>query len=483
MTKFDRRDFAKLAGLLPLMGASGEAIARTGAPGLGQGLAQQRRFPADFRWGCATAAYQIEGAVHEDGRGETIWDVFSHTPGMIKDGANGDVACDSYHRYPEDTRLLKELGVNSYRLSFAWTRFFPQGRGALNQKGLDHYQRVIDNLLENGVEPFVTVFHWDLPTALPGGWQARDTALAFADYAGFVAKHFSDRVKHFIPVNEIRSFIDIGHGQGRQAPGLKLGRRELNQARHHALLAHGLGMQAIRANGRADTRIGTGENVFNPVPVIENAEQIAAARKAFRVMNAPYILPILEGRYSDEYHRAQGADAAQIQPGDMAAIGSPLDFLGTNIYTGAYVVADPGQPEGYRPAPGGAKYPVMGLPFLRVVPEAGYWGVRHLAEAGAKAIYVTENGTVAADVPNEGRIDDTERVMYLRGYIGAMQRAIAEGYPLKGYFLWSLLDNFEWGDGFSSRFGLYYTDYETQRRRPKLSAAWYKALIAGDALV
>lgn len=480
MTDFNRRDFAKLMGALPLLGAASGVKAASG----NETAAQVRRFPEGFRWGCATAAYQIEGAVHEDGRGETIWDVFSHTPGKTKDGSNGDVACDSYHRYPEDTRLLKELGANSYRLSFAWSRIFPEGRGALNRKGLDHYKRVIDNLLENGIEPFVTIFHWDLPTALPGGWQSRDTALAFADYAGFVAKHFSDRVKHFIPVNEIRSFVDIGHGQGRQAPGLKLGRRDLNQVRHHALLAHGLGTQAIRAAGRPDTQIGTGENVFNPVPVIENAEQIAAARKAFRVMNAPYILPIIEGRYSDEYHRAQGADAAEVQPGDMAAIGSPLDFLGTNIYTGAYVVADAEQPEGYRPAPGGANYPVMGLPFLRVVPEAGYWGVRHLAEAGhAKAIYVTENGTVAADQPVNGRIDDTERVMYLRNYIANMHRAIAEGYPLKGYFLWSLLDNFEWGDGYTARFGLHYTDFATQTRTPKLSAAWYKALIAGEALV
>lgn len=476
MTKFNRRDFSKFVGLLPALGISSTAMARM--------VQQERRFPAGFRWGCATAAYQIEGAVREDGRGETIWDVFSHTPGKIKDGSNGDVACDSYHRYAEDTRMLKELGANSYRLSFAWSRIFPEGRGAVNQKGVDHYKKVIDNLLESGIEPFVTIFHWDLPTALPGGWQSRDTALAFADYAGFVAKHFSDRVRHFIPVNEIRSFIDIGHGQGRHAPGLKLGRRELNQARHHALLAHGLGTQAIRAAGRRGTQIGTGENVFNPVPVIENAEQIEAARKAFRVMNAPYILPIIEGRYSDEYHRAQGADAAQVQAGDLEAIGSPLDFLGTNIYTGAYVVADAEQPEGFRPAPGGSKFPVMGLPFLRVVPEAGYWGVRHLAEAGhAKAIYVTENGTVAADEPAEGRIDDTERVMYLRSYIGGMQRAVAEGYPLKGYFLWSLLDNFEWADGYTARFGLYHTDFVTQKRTPKLSAAWFKALIARNAMI
>lgn len=476
MTHFNRRDFSKLVGLLPALGVSSTTIAKV--------VPKERRFPPGFRWGCATAAYQIEGAVHEDGRGETIWDVFSHTPGKIKDGSNGDVACDSYHSYAEDTRLLKELGANSYRLSFAWSRFFPEGRGAVNQRGVDHYRRVIDNLLENRIEPYVTLFHWDLPTALPDGWQSRDTAQAFADYAGFVARTFGDRVRNFMTVNEIRSFIDIGHGQGRHAPGLKLPPRELNQARHHALLAHGLGTQAIRAAGRRDTRIGLAENVFNPVPVIETDEHIAAARKAFRVMNAPLILPILEGRYSDEYHRAQGTDAARVASGDMAAIGSALDFVGTNIYTGAYVAADESQPNGYRTTPGGRNYPIMGLPFLRVVPESGYWGIRHLVESGhAKAVYVCENGTVAADELAEGRIDDAERIMYLRNYIGHMQRAIAEGYPLEGYFLWSLLDNFEWADGYTARFGLYYTDFVTQKRTPKLSAAWFKALMARNVLV
>lgn len=474
MSQFNRRDFSKLLGLLPALGASSGAVAKI--------VPQQRPFPKGFRWGCATAAYQIEGAVKEDGRGESIWDVFSHTPGKTKDGMNGDVACDSYHRYPEDTRLLKELGANAYRFSFAWPRFFPEGKGTPNQKGIDHYKRVVDNLLENGIEPYVTLYHWDLPTALPGGWQSRDTAYAFAEYAGFVVKHFGDRVKHFMTLNEIRSFIDIGHGQGRQAPGLKLDKRELNQARHHALLAHGLGLQAIRASGPRGLQVGMAENSYFPVPAIEDAAHIAAARKAFRTMNAAHIMPILEGRYSDEYHRAQGADAAKVEPDDMAAIGGPIDFLAPNIYTGVYVVPD-ANADGYRAAPGSKSYPGMGLGFLKVTPEAAYWGLRHLAELGVKALYIGENGTFALDEVAQGRIDDSERVMYLRNYIGHMQRAVAEGYPLKGYFLWSLMDNFEWGDGFTSRFGIYYTDYATQRRIPKLSAAWYKALIARNALV
>lgn len=475
MAKVTRRDAAKLLGLVPALGA-GATMARAAV--------QARPFPKGFQWGCATASYQIEGAVKEDGRGETIWDVFSHTPGKIKDGTNGDIACDSYHRYADDRKCLQAVGANIYRLSFAWSRIFPEGKGKPNRKGVDHYKRVIDDLLEAGITPFVTLFHWDLPTGLAGGWRSRDTALAFADYAGFVAKEFSDRIENYITVNEIRSFIDIGYGQGRHAPGEQLAPRELNQARHHGLLAHGLGTQAIRASARKPVKVGMAENSYIPIPAIETPAFIEAARKGFRWLNARHLMPMIEGRYSDEYGALEGANAVQPQAGDMAAIGSPLDFIGLNIYTGDYVAPDEG-PQGFRVVKGSATYPTMGLKFLRVAPAAAYWGPRLLTElAKPKAIYVAENGTLAQDeLVRDGQVDDAERIMYLDAYMGQLQRATAEGHPVAGYMLWSLMDNFEWAEGYGARFGIFYTDFATQRRLPKLSAEWFRELVARNALV
>ena len=440
-------------------------------------------FPKDFRWGCATAAYQIEGAIKEDGRGPTNWDVFSHTPGKVFGGHTGDVADDSYHRYREDTQLLKNLGVSSYRMSLAWSRIFPEGRGQPNPKGVDHYKRVIDNLLENGIEPYVTLFHWDLPAALPGGWQNRDTASAFADYAGYAAGALSDRVKHFITVNELRCFTDLSHLQGIHAPGLKLPPAEVNQVRHHGVLAHGLGVQAIRAHAKAGTQVGIADNTTVYVPVIETAEHIAAAKKATRELNAMFLTAIMEGRYIDEYLAAEGANAPRVQPGDMAAIGSPLDFLALNIYAPEWVRAD-ASPRGYATIPHIASSPHMASPWLIVGPEVAYWGIREVSELWRpKVLYVSENGASADDPIENGRIDDADRVMYLRNYITQFHRAVSEGYPLKGYFLWSLMDNFEWADGYSKRFGIHYVDFETQKRIPKLSAAWYKEVIARNSVV
>ncbi|MEO6092313.1 MAG: GH1 family beta-glucosidase [Novosphingobium sp.] len=476
MTKFSRRQFAGAAG-------AGTALAAAWPSGL-VARPSYRQFPDGFHWGCATAAYQIEGAVDEDGRGPSVWDVFSHSPGTIKDGTNGDIATDSYHRFREDARLLTELGANSYRLSFAWPRFFPQGRGQPNRKAVDHYKRVIDNLLEHRIEPYVTLYHWDLPIGLPGGWQSRDTAQAFADYAGYVTAQFSDRVRHFVTLNEISTFIDVGYGTKVHAPGLALGQgAALNQARHHALLAHGLGVQAIRAHGRVGTQVGLAENSGVTIPAIETEANIAAAKKAFRSLNAAHIVPILDGAYSDEHLAKQGANAPKIAAGDMAAIGSPLDFIGLNIYSGVYV--EPADtPAGFAEVRGGANYPTMGLDWLRVAPEAAYWGPRLLAELWQpKAIYISENGTVAADKLENRRVGDAERIMFLRSYIGQLQRAVAEGYPVKGYFLWTLLDNFEWAEGFTARFGIHYTDLATQQRIPKLSAAWYKEVIRRNAVV
>ena len=477
--QFTRRDLGKALGATCAAGTlSGQSRAAAAAL-----RPTDLSFPADFRWGCATASYQVEGAVHEDGRGPTNWDVFSHTPGKVANGDTGDVACDSYHRYATDIGLLKNLGVGTYRMSIAWSRIFPNGRGAPNPKGLDYYNRVIDGLLAAGIEPYVTMFHWDLPAALPGGWQNRDTSYAFADYAGFIASKITDRVKHIMTVNEIRCFTDLGHLQGVHAPGLKLDPAGVNQVRHHGVLAHGLGVQAIRAHAVSGTQIGLADNTSFQVPVMETPEHIAAAKKATRIENAMFLTAIMEGRYIDEYLASQGAAAPKVQPGDFKAIGSPLDFVALNVYQPNWVRADD-SPRGYVQIPALASSPRMASPWLVVGPEVAYWAVRQVSELWSpKVLYISENGASADDPVVNGRIDDADRVMYLRNYVEQFHRAVAEGYPLKGYFLWSLMDNFEWADGYTKRFGIHYTDFATQRRIPKLSAAWYKEVIARHAVV
>ncbi len=441
-------------------------------------------FPDDFLWGCATASYQIEGAVHEGGRGETNWDVFAHTPGRVANGDTGDVACDSYHRYAEDIGLLKQLGVKAYRMSIAWSRIFPEGRGAPNQAGIDYYNRVVDALLAAGITPFITLFHWDLPQALPGGWQSRDTALAFADYAGFMAGKLSDRVHDFMTVNELRCFTDLGHQIGIHAPGLKLDAKAVNQVRHHGVLAHGLGVQAIRAHARAGTRVGLADNTNFFVPVIETDDHIAAAKHALREENAMFLTAIMEGRYTDGYLTREGANAPVLAKGDMAAIGSALDFVALNVYAPTYVKADPAAASGYTALPHLPSSPRMASPWLYVGPEVAYWAVRSVSELWKpKALYISENGCSADDPVVEGRVDDADRIMYLRNYLTEFHRATAEGYPLKGYFLWSLMDNFEWADGYTKRFGIHHVDFATQKRTPKLSAAWYRELVRRNALV
>ena len=473
-----RRTFAQAA-----LGGGGLLVAR---PALGA-APTQRAFPKDFKWGCATASYQIEGAVNEDGRGSTIWDVFSHTPGKIIDGANGDVACDSYHRYKEDARLLKNMGVSTYRMSLAWSRIFPDGRGQPNANGVDYYNRVIDNLLAEGITPYVTLFHWDLPTALPGGWQNRDTAYAFADYAGYMAGKLSDRVRHFFTVNELRCFTDIGHIEGRHAPGLKLAQGPANQVRHHGVLAHGLGVQAIRAHARSGTSVGLADNSNIYMPALETPEYIKAAQTATREENAMFLTAVLEGRYTDQYLKSQAADAPRVKAGDMQIIGSPLDFVGVNCYSGSHVRPS-GQGESsidYVILPTLPHSPRMISPWLYVKPESLYWAVRNTCEIwNPRAIFITENGCSADDpVLPGGHVDDGDRIEYLRSYLAQLQRATSEGFPVQGYFLWSLMDNFEWADGYTNPFGVHHVDYATQKRTPKLSALWYRQLIARNALV
>jgi beta-glucosidase len=342
---------------------------------------------------------------------------------------------------------------------------------------------VIDNLLENGIEPYVTMFHWDLPAALPGGWQNRDTSYAFADYAGYMAGQISDRVKNIMTVNELRCFTDLGHKQGIHAPGLQLSDAAVNQVRHYGVLAHGLAVQAIRAHAKPGTQVGIADNTTFYVPVIETPDHIAAAKKATRELNAMFLTAIMEGRYIDEYLQQEGANAPKVQAGDFAAIGSPLDFVALNIYAPEWVRAD-GSAKGYATIPHIASSPHMASPWLIVGPEVAYWGIRQVSELWKpKVLYVSENGASADDPVQNGRIDDADRVMYLRNYVTQFHRAVAEGYPLKGYFLWSLMDNFEWADGYSKRFGIHYVDFATQKRTPKLSALWYREVIKQNRIV
>ena len=478
MKGMTRRQFGKTA-------AASAALAGLTLPDVsfGQVATEGRQFPQGFVWGCATAAYQIEGAVKEEGRKPSIWDVFAHTPGKTHDGDTGDIADDSYHLYKEDTRLLKNLGVGGYRMSISWPRIFPDGKGKPNAAGVDHYQRVVDELLGNGITPYFTLFHWDLPQALEGGWQSRDTAHAYADYAGYVARQFSDRVKAFFTTNEFASFTDLGYRTGQFAPGLRLPAGQANQVRHHGILAHGLGVQAIRANA-ATAQVGVAENPTAFVPVIEDRENIEAARRATREENAPFLTAVLEGNYPDSYLKREGANAPKIEDGDMKAIGSPLDFVGLNVYSPHYVRAD-GSPQGYAIEPRQASYPHMDSPWIIVGPECMYWAVRNVCDLWhPRSIYITENGCSAEDVVTPaGRVEDTERVMYLRTHLTNLQRAVAEGFPVKGYFLWSLLDNFEWADGYSKRFGIHYVNFRNEKRLPKLSAEWYRAAIARNAVV
>lgn len=445
-----------------------------------------RTFPQGFLWGTATAAYQVEGAVNADGRGPSVWDTFSHTPGKTWHDETADVADDFFHRYKQDVALMKELGTKAFRFSIAWPRVFPQGTGTPNPKGLDFYMRLLDTLQSAGIEPFATLFHWDLPQALQdkGGWTSRTTAQAFADYAGYTAGKLSDHITHWMTINEFDSFIDAGYADGSSAPGLKLPRQEVMQARHYAVLAHGLAVQAIRAAAKRPVKVGLAEDISGAMPAIEDAAHVRAAEQAIREINAQYITAILEGRYTERYLRDLGPDAPHFTAEEMKIIGAPLDFLGINVYTTQE--AEPADTaDGFALIPRPASYPHASSDWLYITPQALYWTPKLVSQIwGVKEIYITENGYSSADVLRpDGRVLDSDRIDYLRNYLGQLHRGVAEGIPVKGYFLWSLLDNFEWSDGFSKRFGITYVDFATQKRTPKLSFDFYKELVLTNSLV
>jgi beta-glucosidase len=440
----------------------------------------------------------MEGAWNEEGNGPSIWDTYAHTPGKIKNGDTGDVANDHYRRYKEDVALMKDIGANAYRFSISWPRIFPQGTGTPNAEGLDFYSQLVDKLKAAGIEPFATLYHWELPQALQdkGGWQSRDTAQAFADYAGYIAEKLSDRVRHFFTINEFRSFVDMGH-QGKEiqvpggtmtialAPGLKLSPGELNQVRHHAVLGHGLAVQAIRAKGEAGTKVGPAEVIEVAVPLIDASEHVKAAQMATRELNAPFLTVMLEGKYTDTYLKIAGEDAPTFTDEDLKSIASPLDFVGINVYRPIFYVLAADEVPGWRDIPFAKGHPKMFNSWLTLGPEALYWAPKLVQSLwGPKEIHITENGCASDDVvADDGNIYDTDRIVYLRACLSQLQRATADGVPVRGYFYWSTMDNFEWTAGFGNRFGLVHVDFKTQKRTPKMSAAWFREAATRNAVV
>jgi beta-glucosidase len=364
---------------------------------------------------------------------------------------------------------------------------FPQGTGAPNPKGLDFYNRLVDELLANGIEPYATLYHWDLPQTLQdrvGGWQSSETSRAFADYAGYVAERLSDRVRNIFTLNEAGRFVNFGYGWSIDAPGLKLPQPKLNQVRHHVALAHGLAVQAIRARGRAGTKVGPAENIAACVPAIDTPENIRAAEIATRELNSGFLGVILEGKYTDGFLEYAGAAAPKFTADELRIISSPNDFVGLNIYAPQYYVVASDRAPGFSVLPFPASFPHMNSEWLRVGPETIYWVPRLAAKIwNIDTIYISENGTSSADKPAaDGSVSDLDRIMYLRNYLTQLQRATAEGVPVRGYFLWSLMDNFEWIFGFQKRFGLYHVDFDTEVRTPKLSASFYRDVIARNAI-
>jgi beta-glucosidase len=437
-------------------------------------------FPADFRWGAATASYQIEGATREDGRGESIWDRFCTMPGAILDGSDGSVACDHYHLWRSDVALMREMGMNSYRFSIAWPRIFPEGSGTLNKRGIDFYDRLVDALLEAGITPFVTLYHWDLPQALQdhGGWPNRDTAHLFAAYTESVARALGDRVRHWITHNEPAVPAYAGHLTGEHAPGVR-NPRMAYQTVHNLLLSHGLALEVLRSVSPG-SQVGITLNLFPIHPASDSPEDIEAARNLDGIDNRMFLDPIYRASYPADIISLLGPLAPTIHDGDLEIISAPTDFLGINYYRRKVTRFDPTSPLfGITEAPPpDAEYTQM---EWEIYPD----GLRELLvrlhnDYHASAYYITENGAAYPDtLEADGSVHDTLRVAYIESHIEACARAIEAGVPLKGYFPWSLMDNFEWSWGYTRRFGLLYVDYPTQRRIWKDSALWYQRHLQG----
>lgn len=433
-------------------------------------------FPHDFVWGVATSAFQIEGAAAVDGRGPSVWDSFCRVPGAIADGSNGDVACDHYHRFEQDLDIIQDLGVDAYRFSVSWSRVQPDGAGAWNPQGLAFYERLVDGLLARGIQPYLTLNHWDLPDALQagGGWAARDTVHRFVEYAQRMDRLLGDRIASITTHNEPWVVATLGHETGIFAPGIKH-RATAVQVAHHLLLSHGLALQALRAQG-CRASLGIVLNLSPIGPATSRPEDIAQARLEDGRSVRWYMDPLFHGTYPDDVLQHLGADAPQVQAGDMAAIRAPLDFLGLNYYTRSVVSAD-----------GSWDVKASGKPLTDMGWEVYPEGLTELLvrlhrDWPLPPLYVKENGAAFKDVFEDGRVHDVERTDYIARHIAAVGDAMRQGVPMAGYMVWSLLDNFEWASGYAKRFGIVHVDYATQQRTLKDSALWYRDFLRAQKL-
>lgn len=443
-------------------------------------------FPKGFVWGAAAASYQVEGGAYEDGKGLSVWDTMCKVPDAIYAGDTGDVACDHYHRYEEDARIMGEIGLNAYRLSICWPRVLPEGTGKINQAGLDFYDRLVDSLIANGVDPWVTLFHWDYPRDLylKGGWLNRDSADWFAEYTAVIVDKLSDRVSNWMTMNEPQCFLGLGHLTGTHAPCLKLPVPDYLLATHNALIAHGKSVQTIRTRAKKTPFIGYAPVGATRIPASNSPEDIEAARSLMFSTyddiwnNVWFSDPMILGHYPEDGLKRFGDKMPKILSGDMETINQPLDFYGFNNYSATNVKAtEDGGYEVLKPEAG----PVLTTLGWHVQPEGLYWGPKFFYEHYGLPIVITENGMANCDwVHLDGKVHDPERIDYLARYLNAFSRAIDDGVDGRGYFLWSIMDNFEWAYGYSKRFGIVYVDFNTQKRTLKDSAFWYKDVIASN---
>ncbi len=444
-------------------------------------------FPANFVWGVATSAYQIEGSSRADGKGRSIWDSFSHQPDRIFENQNGDIACDHYRRWREDVDLLGQLGVKAYRFSIAWSRLLPTGTGRINAKGLAFYERLVDALLKAGITPWITLYHWDLPLALQrrGGFLNRDSVEWFGDYASLVAKHLGDRVSHWITINEPQVVTGLGLQDGIHAPGLKLPYAECLLAAHHILMAHGRAVQALRSACHGKIKVSLANCGPVSLPHTTARRDIEAARTLYFSSTSTTMWnlswwadPIIFGHYPKDGVQAHATSMPQVKAGDMALISQPIDFLAYNCYNGYPVRAGLGEIPERLPQGWGPGNPRGTLSWLEVADDALYWAARFQTERYHLPLVFTENGFCNPDfVHLDGSVHDPQRIDYLRRYIQGMNRGLAEGLPIHGYFYWSLLDNLEWAEGYKDRFGLVHVNFQTQERTLKDSYEWYRKLI------
>ncbi len=454
-------------------------------------MRKMNRFGDNFVWGAGTASYQIEGAAKEGGRTPSVWDTFCETPGKVLQGDTGAVACDHYHRFREDVGIMDQIGLQAYRFSFSWSRVLPNGVGQVNPEAIAFYDKLIDCLLEYGIEPYPTLFHWDYPQVLfdQGGWLNPDSVEWFGEYTTVLADHFSDRVKNWWTLNEPPCFLGLGHVDGVHAPGLKLGWPEFLLAAKHAMMSHGKAVQVLRARAKTTPTIGYVPISHIGIPIDESPANIEAARQfTFGVQDAArsfwfarlYLDPVVLGEWPEECISVLTPDGPKVSDEDLKLMSEPVDRLGLNFYSAPYVkMGEDGKPEVVKLAPG---HPRTGFDWP-VTPEGLYWSVRFHSERYKLPLMIAENGLSSLDwVSEDGAVHDPQRIDYTSRYLKGLHRAHDEGFPIDGYFHWSILDNFEWAEGYRHRFGLVHVDFETQKRTLKDSAYWYRQVIENNGL-